>query len=118
MSNEAQTYLIKNLQAIVKKMGVNFSIKNKRLTCDNLLSDEGVLPGLIKRADNLAKLCLGYGLGAQYEDAEDTLLGFKFSLDNATPTSIRLLFIVDVLCEFVERSPSRESVALDEILYD
>ncbi|OGT32727.1 MAG: type IV secretion protein IcmS [Gammaproteobacteria bacterium RIFCSPHIGHO2_02_FULL_39_13] len=110
--------LEKKLTVIVKQMGVNFTLKGSSAALKEVFSDTGLLPGLTKRADQLAQLCLGYGLGATYEDVEGALLGVKVNFDEFTPDSLRLLCIVDVLNELVKSSPTRGEVPLDELMYD
>ena len=68
------------------------------------------LPGLTKRANQLSSLCLGYGLGATFEETEGALLGNKVIFDEFTPDVLRLLCIIDVVNELVKNSPNRELV--------
>ena len=110
--------LEKKLTAIAKQMKVNFTLKSSVIIYKEIFSDTGLLPGLTKRADQLAQLCLGYGLGATYEDVEGALLGVKVNFDEFTPELLRLLCILDVLNELVKMSPTRGEVALDELMYD
>lgn len=110
--------LEKKLTSIAKQMKVNFTLKSSVIMHKEIFSDTGLLPGLTKRADQLAQLCLGYGLGATYEDVEGALLGVKVNFDEFTPEVLRLLCILDVLNELVKMSPTRGEVALDELMYD
>ena len=108
----------KKLAAIAKRLNVNFTLKSSVIAAKEIFSDTGLLPGLTKRADQLAQLCLGYGLGATYEDVEGALLGVKVNFDEFTPEVLRLLCILDVLNELVKTSPMRGEVPLDELMYD
>ena len=110
--------LEKKLSVIAKKMNVNFTLKGSVAAAKEIFSETGLLPGLTKRADQLAQLCLGYGLGATYEDVEGSLLGVKVNFDEFTPDILRLLCILDVLSELVKSSPTRGEVPLDELMYD
>lgn len=110
--------LEKKLISIAKNMSVNFTLKGSVISLKEIFSDSGMLPGLTKRADQLAQLCLGYGLGATYEDVEDAILGSKVNFDEFTPEILRLLCITDVLYELVKMSPTRGEVPLDELMYD
>lgn len=110
--------LDKKLIAIAKRMRVNFTLKGSVLAPKEIFLDTGLLPGLTKRADQLAQLCLGYGLGATYEDTEGALLGVRVHFDEFTPDALRLLCITDVLYELVKMSPTRDEVPLDELMYD
>lgn len=110
--------LDKKLISIAKRMKANFTLKGSVLSPKEIFSDTGLLPGLTKRADQLAQLCLGYGLGATYEDVEEAILGARVVFDEFTPDVLRLLCITDVLYELVKMSPTRDEVPLDELMYD
>ena len=110
--------LINSLEVTAKKMPVSFTLKGSKITFREMFSETGLLPGLAKRADNLASLCLGYGLGIKVEDEEKSLLGVRVSFDEFTPDVIRIFCIIDVLLELVKSSPSEKEVSLDELMYD
>ncbi|OGT64731.1 MAG: type IV secretion protein IcmS [Gammaproteobacteria bacterium RIFCSPHIGHO2_12_FULL_45_9] len=112
------TKLQTQLQSVAKKMGVIFTFKGKTLSHTEVFAEEGLLPGLVKRADQLASLCLGYNLGATFEDVEGTALGKRVKLDEYTPDTLRLFCITDVLYELMRASPAKSAVALDDLLYD
>lgn len=106
------------LCVIARQVGAHFTLKGRPITHEEAFSDTGLLPGLVKRADQLSSLCLGYGLGANFEDVDESLLGMKVSFDEFTPDTLRLLCLMDVLYEIVRMSPSKDEVALDELMYD
>ncbi len=107
-----------NLAIILKKMEVTFTLKGSPITGTELFSSTGLLPGLTKRADQLASLCFGYGLGASYEDEEKSLLGTQVKFDTFTPDILRIFCIIDVLYEIMRNSSERQVVSLDELMYD
>jgi len=104
--------------AIAKQLGVQFTLKGRPISYAEIFADTGLLPGLTRRADQLASLCLGYGLGASYEDVDKALLGVQVVYNEFTPDIIRLFCITDVLTEVVRMSPTKDTVSLDELLYD
>ncbi len=106
------------LAAMAKELGATFTLKGRPITHTEMFSETGLLPGLTKRADQLASLCLGYGLGATYEDVEKSLLGVKVKFDQFTPDILRLFCILDVVNELVKNSSSKDAVSLDELMYD
>ncbi len=110
--------LVNVMSAIMKGMRVGFSLNGKPMTYAEVFSNEGLLPAIARRADQLCSLCLGYGIGANFEDEKGTLLGVKVSFDSVTPDVLRYLCMTDVLNELVKVSPTPESVALDELMYD
>lgn len=108
----------KQLIALATALKVRFTFNGKPLTQEEVFSRTGLLPGLAKRADQLSSLCLGYGIGASFADAEKTLLGTEVSFDEVTPNILRILCITDVLMEFIKSSSSKELISLDELMYD
>ena len=110
--------LSNKLSAMTKQIGANFTLKGRPISPNEIFADTGLLPGLTKRADQLASLCLGYCLGATYQDVEKSLLGVKVTFDEFTPDALRLFCILDVISELVKSSPSKDAVPLDELMYD
>lgn len=108
----------KKMCAIAKKMGANFSFNDRPMTHKEVFADTGLLPALSRRADQLCSLCLGYGIGVTFDEAEDSVLGVKVNFDDVTPAILRLMCITDVLNEIILSSPSREITPLDELMYD
>lgn len=112
------TDLTKKLSALAKAMKVNFTLNGKPIAYDKVFADTGLLPALARRADQLCSLCLGYGIGISFDEAEKATLGVKIKFDEVTPSTLRLLCIYDVLSELIQSSPSKEGVSLDELMYD
>lgn len=113
----------KNLATVLTQIftarNMKFSFRGKPLTYAELFSDTGILPGLAKRADQLCSLCLGYGIGAKFEQKQaGSLLGFKVTFDEHTPMTLRCLCIVDVVYELAKNAKDKEFIPLDELIYD
>lgn len=106
------------LKLIAINMNAKFYLNDRFVSFDEVFADTGLLPALCKRADQLCSLCLGYGLGATYDEAEGSLLGTRVVFDEVTPNVLRLLCITDVLNELVQGGPSRDYTPLDELMYD
>ena len=104
--------------SIATRMQAKFYLNDRFLTHEEVFADTGLLPGLVKRADQLCALCLGYGLGANYEEAPDAILGQRVIFDEVTPNVLRLLCLTDVLSEIVQGGPSKDYTPLDELMYD
>ncbi len=108
----------KKMAIIAKQIGSRYTLKSKPLTNEEVFAETGLMPGIAKRADQLASLCLGYGIGVTFEDEEKSLLGKKVKFDEFTPDSIRLMCLTDVLFELIKTSPSKDVTSLDELMYD
>lgn len=103
---------------IAASMNAKFYLNERFLSMDEVFAETGLLPAMAKRADQLCSLCLGYGLGISFEEAEGALLGKRVIFDEVTPDSLRLLFITDVVNELIQGGPARDHTPLDELLYD
>ena len=106
------------LVAIAKVLRCSFTLKDQPVSLERVFSEDGLLPAIMKRADQLCSFCLGYGLGVSFEDVQSGLLGARVKFDEATPNALRLLCAADVLVELMQNSPSREITPLDDLLYD
>ena len=104
------------LAKIAKELNARFYLLDRMISYDEVFAVGGLLPALARRADQLCSLCLGYGLGISFKDAEQGVLGSEVIFDEVTPLSIRLIFITDVLCELINSSPTSDYTPLDELL--
>ena len=103
---------------IARSINAQFSLNGRPMTMDEVFSLTGLLPGMAKRADQLSTLCLGYGIGVSFEEAEGSVLGVKAVFDEITPNGLRLLCLVDVMMELMKGTPRGEPAALDQLMYD
>ncbi len=103
---------------VARLMGGNYSLNGRPMTMEEVFSLTGLLPGMARRADQLSSLCLGYGIGVTFEEAEGSVLGVKAIFDDITPNILRLLCLIDVLNELMKGTPRGEMVALDQLMYD
>lgn len=110
--------ITKQLGSICKKIGVTFTLKSRIISYEEVFSETGLLPGLVRRADQLSSLCFGYNLGASFEDLEKSLLGVKVKFDDFTPDVLRLFCLTDVIHELIRGSGGPSAVSLDELMYD
>lgn len=106
------------LATIAASMNAKFYLNDRFMSYDEVFSVTGLLPALTKRADQLCSLCLGYGIGATFDEAEGAILGTRVIFDEVTPNVLRLLCITDVLSELIQGGPSRDYTPLDELMYD
>jgi intracellular multiplication protein IcmS len=103
---------------IVRAMNGRFSLNGRPLTTEEVFSTSGLLPGISRRADQLSSLCLGYGIGVTFEEAEGSPLGVKVIFDDVTPNILRLLCLIDVVTELTKGTSRGDMTSLDQLLYD
>lgn len=108
----------KALSLISKALRANYTLNDRTLSYDEVFSETGLLPAIARRADQLCSLCLGYGIGVSFDEADQALLGVKVTFDEVTPNILRYLCITDVLCELIQNGPSTTQTPLDELMYD
>jgi intracellular multiplication protein IcmS len=104
--------------ALAKDMKANFILNDKPISHEEVFADTGLLPAMARRADQLCSLCLGYGIGVSFDEAEGSLLGVKVIFDDVTPNTLRLLCLLDVMNELVKAGPTIHETPLDELMYD
>lgn len=112
------TDIRKNLSMIAASLHAKFYLNDRFVSFDEVFSDTGLLPAIAKRADQLCSLCLGYGIGISFSEAENALLGTRVIFDEVTPNVLRLLCITDVINELIQGGPSKDYTPLDELMYD
>jgi len=103
---------------IARAQGAKFYLNDRFISHEEVFSVTGLFPAIARRADQLCALCLGYGLGVSFEDADDALLGLRVVFDEVTPRSLRLLYLTDVVSELIKGGMSSDYTALDELMYD
>ena len=99
-------------------MNARFSLNGRPMTMEEVFAPTGLLPGMARRADQLSSLCLGYGIGVTFEEAEGSVLGVKAVFDDITPNVLRLLCIIDVMNELMKGTGRGDMTALDQLMYD
>lgn len=104
--------------AIAAGIGCKYSLKGKVVNPDDVFLSNGLLPAIMRRADQLCSFCLGYGLGVDFTRADNAMLGVVVNFDDKGANSLRLLCAADVLVEIVQNSADPNTVALDELLLD
>lgn len=110
--------LLDDLIKIAKVLNVKFTLNDRPISYEEVFSETGLLPAMARRADQLSSLCLGYGIGVTFDEAEKSLLGVKATFDDVTPNVIRYLCLTDVLYELMQSAPTPHATPLDELMYD
>lgn len=106
------------LGLVASEMKVTFTINSREVPTDEIFTNAGLLPAIIRRADQLCSFCLGYGLGITFEEAPGAKLGVHVKFDDVVPHVLRLMCATEIIYELIESSPDRQQVALDDLLYD
>jgi intracellular multiplication protein IcmS len=110
--------LPEQLTAVAKAMGCRYTIKGEPIPYEQVFSPSGLLPPILRRADQLCSFCLGYGLGLTFERIETAKTGVVVQFDSTTPNILRLVCAADVLNEFMQHAPSHDVVPLDDLMLD
>ena len=103
---------------VAKGLSCNFTLKEQPMHYDQVFSNTGLLPAMARRADQLSSFCLGYGIGVSFEESQGATLGVRVKFDEATPRSLSLLCLTDILIELIHAGPSRATTPLDDLMYD
>ena len=103
---------------IARTMGARFSLNGRPMTMEEVFSPTGLMPAIARRADQLCSLCLGYGIGASFEESEGTTLGNRVIFDDITPNILRVMCITDVINELIQSTPRGDMTSLDQLMYD
>jgi intracellular multiplication protein IcmS len=110
--------LTESLCKLAKTSNVEFAFCGKPMTHEEVFAETGLLPAIVQRADRLCSLCLGYGIGVSFVEAQDSVLGVQVQFDDITPDVLRLMYAYDVVLEIIKTASSSEQVSLDELMYD
>ncbi len=111
-----QDLIVNQIIAIAKAMNCKYTVKNEEITTEKAFGVLGLLPALMRRADQLCSFCMGYGLGVTFERADGSMLGVSVQFDNKIPISLRLLCFTDVILEIIHASSSSQIVSLDSLM--
>ena len=103
---------------VARAMNGRYSLNGRPLTMEEVFTPTGLLAGIARRADQLSSLCLGYGIGVTFEEAEGSVLGVKCVFDDITPNVLRILCMADVLNEMMKGTGRGDLTALDQLMYD
>jgi intracellular multiplication protein IcmS len=106
------------LSLIAQELNIRFTLNDNEVTYEEVFNNRGLLPAIMRRADQLSSFCLGYGLGITFNDVPETRLGIEISLNDEIPNALRLLCAVEIIYELIETSADRQHVALDDLMYD
>lgn len=103
---------------IAKVLRCNFTLREQPISIEQVFSETGLLPAIMRRADQLCAFCLGYGLGVSFEESQGAMLGLRVKFTQDTPNSLRLLCAADVIIELMQNAPNRQIIPLDDLMYD
>ena len=106
------------LMKIMEAEKVEFAMKDRNLSYQEVFSDKGLLPAMAKRADNLCSLALGYGIGAEFTKEKASTTGSAVSFDSSVPQALTILMIYDVIKDIMLANAKGKKTILDELLYD
>ena len=92
MVNFSQT-----LELVSKEMNIGFTLHNKVIGPDEVFAESGLLPAILRRADQLCSFCFGYGLGVTFDESDQSRLGVKVNFNKE----------VELICALLSSSSNR-----------
>ena len=105
--------------ALTKELNVEYKLRSKKITAEEIFAATGLLPAIMKRAEQLSVLCFSQKLGLTFDDSENAMLGVQVSMtgpDEKLSLS-GLACVSDVLIELT-RGVRGGDVNVDELFYD
>src|SRR5258708_1117481 len=108
----------RKLALIAQDLQINFTLNGKFLPIDDVFAERGLLPAIMRRADQLSSFCLGYGLGINFESDSDARLGVICQFDENVADAFRLLCATEIFYELIEAATDKHNIALDDLMYD
>ena len=109
---------IAKLKHVARDLDCKFTVKGQPIEYDKVFDKDGLLPGIMRRADQLCSFCLGYGLGVNFERSEAGMIGVTVEFNKKVPISLRLLCASDVVIELIQNAPSQDAVPLDDLMLE
>jgi len=106
------------LCAIAKSLRCYFTLQDQPISYERVFALNGLLPAMVRRADQLCSFCMGYNLGVTFVDNNESMLGVKAEFDEKTANTLRVMCVLDVLIELIQSAPSRSVTPLDSLLLD
>ncbi len=110
--------IYEHCRVVARNLGFTFTLRRRPLTEDEVFSETGMLPGIVKRANDCCILCFGYSTGLRLVPEERSMLGNRIEVDPKAPLLIALHFVTDVLVEIAARNGVNGAVELEELLMD
>lgn len=110
--------VVEVMSNIMRHQGISFTLEGQPIKYEDVFAENGMLPPIAQRADQLCSLCLGYGLGITFEEDSQGTVKKRVKFDEATPKVLRYLCLTDVMCELSKRAPEPSVTPLDELLYE
>lgn len=106
------------LNMVSKEMNIGFTLHSKPIDPDDVFSERGLLPAILRRADQLCSFCFGYGLGITFNESDNSRLGIAVTFNDEVPNVLRVMCAVEILFELAEAAKNRQQIALDDLMYD
>ena len=116
--NKVSVEIVHQVSALANMLDCHFTLRGEPISYERVFAKHGLLPAIMRRADQLCSFCLGYGLGLTFEKADSAILGVSIEFDEVTPNALRLLCAADVIIEIMQGAPSNETTPLDLLLSD
>jgi intracellular multiplication protein IcmS len=102
---------------LASQLEVGFVLRSKKISPDEVFSEVGLLPALMKRAEQLSLLCFNKRLGVSFKDSDSAMLGVRVEMEGDKLPISSLMCLSDVVIELT-RGVRGADISVDELLYD
>jgi intracellular multiplication protein IcmS len=106
------------LALIADDLKINFTLNGKVIPKEDVFTELGLFPAIMRRADQLSSFCLTYGLGIDFDSDSEARLGVICRFSDAVPDSFRILCATEIFYELIEAATDKENIPLDDLMYD
>lgn len=108
----------RKLALIAEDLKINFTLNGRLVPKEDVFTELGLFPAIMRRADQLSSFCLTYGLGINFEPNSDARLGVVCHFDDSVPDAFRILCATEIFYELIEAATDKENIPLDDLMYD
>ena len=102
---------------VAKATNAVYTFRDRELDYEEVFSPSGLFAGMVKRADSLSQLCLGYGLNVTFDKTQQSVLGFKVVFKGDELDAMAMACIFDVM-EELRKGTISGKISLNDLLYE
>mgnify|MGYP001423778653 CR=1 FL=1 len=108
---------VTQLVAISNKIGWKYKLKGETVAPENVFSPKGLLPGIVRRANQVSMLCTGSTINGEIKAEKESTLGKVVTFPEDEISIEGILYIIDQIYE-MGRVGDGVTISLDDLMYD